>query len=107
MEKTIKYVNNDKTIATYTVVTDDKNYINHMTNNIKKKYIKLSYDYDIRDAWLDFYYLTQPKKYVLMCCRFSSFSITASMLGNKELLVFQESMDSSLPRYKANIKIIS
>jgi len=107
MEKTINYLNNEKTITTYTVVTDDKQYINYMKNKIQKEYIELSYNHDIHNDWIDFYYLTQPKKFILMCCRFSSYSITASILGNKEIRIFKESIDSALPRYKSNIKIIS
>lgn len=107
INNTINYINNDNTIVTYTIVTDDNKYINYMINSINKTYIELDYNYDIDKDWLDFYYLTQPNKYVVMCSQFSSYSICASILGNKQLLVFKESIKSNLPRYKANIKIIS
>lgn len=56
--------------------------------------------------WLDFYYLTKPEKYILMCSNFSSYSICASILGNKKLLVLKNSLKSNLSRYNANISII-
>ena len=41
-----------------------------------------------------------------MCSQFSSFSLTASILGNKKIAVFKNSLKSNLPRYKADICII-
>ena len=105
MNKTIDYINNDDSIKTYTIVTDDIHRKN-IKSRINKKYVELLYDYDIHKDYLDFYYLINPSKYVLMCSQFSSYSITASILGNKPLLVFKTSLNSNLPRYKANIKII-
>lgn len=78
-----------------------------MLNKITKKFINLSYDNNIPKDWLDYYYLTKCKNSILMCCKFSSFSITAALLGDKILLVFHESLNSNLPRYKANIEIIN
>lgn len=106
INKTIDYVNNDKSILTYTVVSDDNKYIDNIKPKIKKQYIDLSYNYDIDKNWLDFYYLTKPNKYIIMCSQFSSYSIVASILGNKKILVFKNSLKSNLPRYKANISII-
>ena len=48
----------------------------------------------------------KAKKNILMCCKFSSYSITASILANKPLLCFKQSLDSNLPRYKAKIQFI-
>ena len=107
INKTIKFINSRNDINTYTVVSDDKRLLNYTINKIKKKYIQLPYTQNINKDWLDFYYLTKPNKYVLMCCKFSSFSITASILENKTLLVFPESLNSNLPRYKAKIEIIT
>ena len=33
-----------------------------MKNKINKQYITLSYDYNIPNEWLDYYYLTKSKK---------------------------------------------
>lgn len=106
IEKTIEYVNNNKEIATYTIVSDDEKYIKYIISKINKKYVELSYDCDVPKAWLDYYYLTKTKKYILMCCKFSSYSITASIISNKKLLVYSESLKSNLVRYKADIEII-
>jgi len=105
IEKTIVYINNCD-IDTYTIVTDDIKYGNYMKNKIKKTYVQLSYNYNVSKEWLDYYYLTKAKKNILMCCKFSSYSITASVLSNKELLVFTKSLDSNLLRYYAKLKII-
>ena len=78
-----------------------------MKNKIKKTYIDLSYDYNIPIDWLDYYYLTRATKNIIMCCKFSSYSITASILSNKKLLIFRESLNSNLPRYNADIEIIN
>ena len=42
--------------------------------------------YDINKDWLDFYYLTKPEKYIIMCSQFSSYSLCASILGNKKIV---------------------
>ena len=106
INKTIDYVNNDKSISTFTIVSDDNKYINKVKTKIKKQFVDLSYNYDINKDWLDFYYLTNPEKYIIMCSQFSSYSICASILGNKKLLVFKNSLKSNLSRYKANTCII-
>jgi hypothetical protein len=106
INKTINYINNDSSILTYTIVSDDNKYINEIKSKINKEFVELVYNYDIDKDWLDFYYLTRPQKYIIMCCQFSSYSITASILGNKEILVFKNSLKSNLPRYKANVRFI-
>jgi hypothetical protein len=104
--KTIHYVNNSSDISTYTIVTDSIKHKEEMKSKINKKYIELDYNNDISKDWLDFYYLTKPKLYIIMCCKFSSYSICASILGNKKLYVYKNSINSNLPRYKANINFI-
>lgn len=106
INKTIDYVNNDKSISTFSIVSDDNKYINKVKTKINKQFVDLSYNYNINKDWLDFYYLTKPEKYIIMCNQFSSYSICASILGNKELLVFKNSLNSNLSRYNANISII-
>lgn len=107
IDKTIEYVNKNDDISSYTVVTDDMKYKTKMIDKITKRYVELPYKCGgVSKDWLDFYYLTRPKKCVIMCSVFSSYSITASILGRKPLLVFSKSLETSLPRYKADIKII-
>lgn len=106
IKKTIEYVNNSSSINSYSIVSDDLSYKEHVKNHIFKTYINLPYHSNIPKDWLDYYYLTKPKDSILMCCKFSSYSITASILGNKKLLVFSQSMNSNLPRYKADIEVI-
>jgi hypothetical protein len=103
--KTINFLNNERNITTYSIVTDDSKYY-HIKNKITKKFIPLLYNYDIPKDYLDFFYLTKPSKYVIMCSQFSSYSICASILGNKQLFVFKSSLNSNLQRYKANVTII-
>jgi len=106
INKTINYVNNDKSISTYTIVSDDNKYIGKIKNKINKQFVNLLYNYNVDKQWLDFYYLTKPQKYIIMCAQFSSYSICASILGDKKILVFKNSLKSNLSRYKANIDII-
>lgn len=106
ISKTIQYINNDNSISTYTIVSDDKKYIQNIKDNVHKKYVELPYDSNIENSWLDFYYLTKPTKYVVMCSQFSSYSITASILGNKKLMVFKNSINSGLPNYNPDYDII-
>lgn len=108
IRNTIHYLNSNSEIQTYTIVSDDEPYKETMKSEIKKKYVELCYDQHESSAkdWLDYYYLTKPKQSIIMCCKFSSFSITASILANKKLLVFSPSLGTNLPRYKANIEII-
>lgn len=107
IERSINYINNNPNIQTYTIVCDDDKYKKYVFNNITKRFITLSYDNNIPRDWLDYYYLTKCKQSILMCCKFSSYSITAAILGNKKLLVFPESLKSNLPRYKATTEIIN
>lgn len=102
----INYVNNSTEINTYTIISDDSTYIGKIKNKINKQFVTLSYDYNIPKEWLDYYYLTKSTKNIIMCCKFSSYSITASVLSNKPLLCFKQSLDSNLPRYKANLQFI-
>ena len=106
IDKMITYVNNRSEINTYTIITDDKKYIDTIKNRISKKFVTLSYDYNIPNEWLDYYYLTKSNKNIIMCCKFSSYSITASILANKPLLCFKQSLNSNLLRYKANVHFI-
>ena len=106
IDKMITYVNNSSEINTYTIITDDNKYIDTIKNRISKQFVTLSYDYNIPNEWLDYYYLTKSNKNIIMCCKFSSYSITASILANKPLLCFKQSLDSNLPRYKAKIQFI-
>jgi hypothetical protein len=105
IDKTIEYINKSD-IRNYTIVSDCPKFEDLMKYKITKPYINLSYDYPVERDWLDFYYLTKPKNNIIMCCKFSSFSITASILGRKKLLVYKSSLKSNLPRYKADIEII-
>ena len=106
IDKMVNYVNNNTDINTYTIISDDNRYIDNIKNRIIKQFITLSYDYNIPNEWLDYYYLTKPKKNIIMCCKFSSYSATAAVLANKPLLCFKQSLESNLPRYKANIQLI-
>ena len=108
INKTINYVNSEKSISTFTIVSDDISLKEYMKNKIHKKYVELSYNFDIHKDWLDFYYLTKPKNNVIMCSKFSSYSICASILGNKPLLIFKNSLksESVCMLCNADIKII-
>lgn len=106
IKKTIDYINNNSDIKSYSIVSDEPKYKQLMKNKINKQYIHLIYNPDIPRDWTDYYYLTKTKKHILMCSKFSSYSITASIIANKKLLVYPCSLNSNLPRYKANIEII-
>lgn len=118
IRNTIHYLNNHNEIQTYTIVCDDEYYKEYMKAQIHKKYVELpssqhfvSLDGDnkkeqISQDWVDYYYLTQAKQSIIMCCKFSSYSITASILANKKLLVFPPSFMTNLPRYKADTEIL-
>lgn len=113
IRNTIHYLNNNPNIQTYTIVCDDESYKENIKSQINKRYVELCYDYDscessisITRDWMDYYYLTQSKQSIIMCCKFSSFSITASILSNKKLLVFPPSFITNLPRYKADTELL-
>ena len=116
IRNTINYLNNNSDIQTYTIVCDDESYKENMKSQIKKTYVDLPYvptsciigdiSQPVPKEWLDYYYITQAKKRIIMCCKFSSYSITASILANKKLLVFPPSFFTNLPRYKADIEPI-
>ena len=107
IDKVVQYVNTNSEIRTYTIVSDDSHFIKYAKENIVKKFISLKYDYAIPTEWLDYYYLTKPQQSIIMCCKFSSYSITASILAEKPLLCLKDSSETNLSRYKANVKFIS
>lgn len=106
IEQTIHYLNTHDSIQTYTIVSDESKYIDLMRERISKTFVSLSYPDNIQPEWIDFYYLTQATQYVFMCSQFSSFSATAAVLSNTPLLIYPSCLDGTLPRYKANTKII-
>lgn len=88
IKKTINFVNKNNDIQTFAIVSDDEQYKKQIINNINKKHIQLHYYENIMNDWADYYYLTKPNKFIIMCSKFSSFSITASIISNKKLLIF-------------------
>ena len=107
IDKTIEYVNTNPKIQNYTIVSDDSYYLDYLKEKITKQYSNVSYNYTIHKDWLDYYYLTKASERIIMCSKFSSYSITASILANIQLVVFKNSMKSNLPRYNAKLEIIN
>jgi len=79
-----------------------------MIPNINKSFVRLNYSYNVPKEWLDFFYLTQTKKNILMCCKYSTFSLSASKLSGKKILFFKESRNDEefSRRWELNYEIL-
>lgn len=102
-EKTIEFINNRSDINTYTIIGEDIKIEEELKKRIDKKYINLEYPNNIDKDWYDYYLLTIPNEYIIMCSKFSSYSVTASILGNKKIVSFFEENESNLIRYNADV----
>ena len=56
---------------------------------------------NIEKVYEDFYYLSLAKK-IILCSKFSTFSLSAAMLNNAEVVKFYNYTDPSLKRWKNN-----
>ena len=101
VRKTIKYVNDTESIKKCIILCEEKQYI----EKIKKLIIKKVYELPkskVHKDWQDFYYLTKAKQNIIMCCKFSSFSVCAAILANLNLVTFFNKTESNLARYNVN-----
>ena len=100
--KTATYINNNESIKKCIIVCEEKIFISKLKNLLKKNIYVLPTNTKYHD-WQDFYYLTRATKNIIMCCKFSSFSICASILSNLNLITFFDDSESNLSRYNAKI----
>lgn len=109
IDRTANYLNSSQNIQTYAVVSDDNDMVTRLSNNVLKTRVSVNYDENshIPKMWYDFYLLSHPIQCVIMCCKFSSFSVTASIVGEKKLMVFPETLRSfTFKNYYANYEVI-
>jgi hypothetical protein len=99
--KTIKYVNETESIKKCIILCEEKQYIEKIKNLIIKKVYELPKS-KVHKDWQDFYYLTKAKENIIMCCKFSSFSVCAAILANLNLVTFFNKTESNLARYNVN-----
>ena len=102
IEKTIAYVNQNEEIKKCILLCENKAYIETIKKYIKKDIYTPPINTRYGD-WADFYYMTKASKNIIMCCKFSSFSICASILSNTNLITFFDPHESSLYRYNAKV----
>jgi hypothetical protein len=103
LEHTIQLLNKYKYPNIY-VCSDDIKTVNYL-------FSKLNYEYNVQvplvnsnsKEFNDFFSLTKCSK-IIMCSLFSSYAITASMIGNVPLVSYFTDDKSSLNRYKAIVE---
>ena len=103
LKKTIKYVNETDSIKKCIILSEEKKYVEKIKKFITKKVYELPQS-NVDKDWQDFYYLTKAKQNIVMCCKFSSFSICAAILSNLNLVTFFNKTESNLARY--DVKLI-
>ena len=105
LEKSIYLANKSNGKKVY-ICGDSERYIDYVKSKIKNKDILEKIEIDnISNEWIDLYYLTKAYK-IIMCSRYSSFSATASILGNSKLISFFDEKETSLGRLKANVRFL-
>tara|TARA_Y100001970_G_C14256189_1_gene875572 strand:+ start:7702 stop:8568 length:867 start_codon:yes stop_codon:yes gene_type:complete len=106
IEKTINYVNNNDNIKNCIIVSDDNKYINKIKERITKNIVSLNNNQsNINRDWVDFYYLTKATDNIIMCSKYSTFSYSASILSNLNLITFFDPEDNNLPSHPKQITI--
>ncbi|WP_029037669.1 O-fucosyltransferase family protein [Salinimicrobium xinjiangense] len=103
LSKALEVINN-KSPKHIFVTSDDSNTREVFIENLNKQIIIINpvYDKDVSAEYVDFFALTLCEE-IIMCSKFSSFAITASLIGNIPLISF--SFDDSIEkRYKALFK---
>ena len=104
--KTSKYVNENDSIKKCIIICEEKKYITMLEKLIKKNIYKVPNSDRKYHDWQDFYYLTRATQNTIMCSKFSSFCVCASLLSNLNCITFFNDSESNLYRFNANtIKI--
>lgn len=106
--KCINIINNLSSENINIVICSEDNFLkNELIKNLNKNIIvKNPYEnIDLFDEYKDFYKLVNAKE-IFMVPKFSSYAATASLLGNNILNSFLDENNTSLYRYKCNIKYI-
>lgn len=88
------------------VCSDDNFYKNHIISNIKHNIVNPFDKIIEHNVYKDFFSLIHSKS-IYMCPKFSSYTATASLLGNNTLYSFFNENDTTLVRFKCNLKYIS
>ncbi len=100
IDRTVFYVN--KTLPQYLFIcSDDIQYKNMFLSRLDKriKVVNPVAENDIPEEYIDFFSLTLCSE-VVMCSKFSTFAITASLIGNLKLTAFYKDNEVR-DRYKA------
>lgn len=103
ISKTIAFINNSKPKYIF-VCADDERYKKIFQKNISKKieFINPVVDQNLPSDYRDFFALSACES-IIMCSKFSTFAITASMIANIPLISFHKN-ESISNRYKAIFK---
>jgi hypothetical protein len=104
--RTIRMINSQKPKAVF-ICSDDPYYKKFFIRHLSKKIniVEPLVAGDIENEYLDLFALTLCSA-IYMCSKFSSFAITASILGNNELYMLREDLDV-VNRYKANFNVLT
>jgi hypothetical protein len=103
--KSINYINNNFEGQNIFVSSDDQEIKNHFISSLNKE-INIYYpllDSELGEDILDFYILSKANK-ILMSSHYSTFAITASLIGNKELIGFNDEFSTDLYRFSTKYK---
>ena len=106
-KKTLYYLNNMSGEINIFIASDDDKYKKYLINNLNNNYHIVDPFLNVIDdsIYKDYFSLVYSKK-IIMVPKFSSFAATASLLGNNILVSHCHENETSLYRYKCNIKYI-
>lgn len=106
IDSTAKYIN-DSNIGCIVICCDDKRYESLLKSKLKPNVDILLNPFDcVHDpVYRDYVTLINAKK-IIMCPKYSSFSATASLLGDNVICSFYDDTDQFNNRYKSNVEKI-
>tara|TARA_B100000780_G_C21107189_1_gene447183 strand:- start:1433 stop:2134 length:702 start_codon:yes stop_codon:yes gene_type:complete len=107
LKKTLNYLNNMSEEMNIFIASDNDMFKQLLIKNLNNNYKIIDPFSNIIDdpIYKDFFSLVYSKK-IIMVPKFSSFSATASLLGNNILLSHYHENETSLYRYRCNIEYI-
>jgi len=104
-KKTVEYLDSINNSDPLLVLGDDEKFVKSLKKMLKKSEI-LNIDYqnkDVENEYIDFYYLINSKK-IIMSSLFSSYAITAAILGSIPLVTFFDESQTTISNFSVKLE---
>lgn len=104
LEKVKKYLDEIQNILPLKIISEDLKLVEFAENYLSEyKKIELPNLYGIESAYQDFAYMLKSKK-IILSSKFSTFALSAGLLGNVKMIKFHQYDEPLLNRWKNNFE---